>query len=192
MKKSILIKITILFSIFIQNASSQEITITIPEPSNIHLFSPDEYTSLVSFSGKIELRGTIFLATEKSILDGEEQWKTSLLFFPDGDSRRQLPSVRYKDEPLEKTNSPIQLNPFKPAEQRSAIQSIFGEEAAAKIDKGNTPLSKTGTLVLDSYRTGVECDKRHYYADLVYFERRSEIQQAEAGDLLQNINSTCN
>ena len=156
----------------------------------MHLYAPDSYTSLVSFTGRTQLNGLLFAISRKNIIDEEVQWETSLLFVPDIAENGKLPEVRFTSEVSKKTLT-IELNFFQKTEIVEAIRTIFGKNVAAKIGKKTFVLAKQGAITLESYRTGIECDRRYHYAHLVSFDSQKDLQASQASALSQNLSIPC-
>jgi hypothetical protein len=198
LRKTILINNTyfriwlFLFILYISSglSNAEDLHIRIPEKSKMHLYTPDNYTSLVSFIGRTQLNGLLFAISKKNILDEEIQWETSLLFVPDITERGKLPDVHFTGESSRKTLT-IELNFFQKTEIVEAIKTIFGKNVAAKIGKQTFVFAKQGAITLESYRTGIECDRRYHYAHLVSFDSQKDLQASQASALSQNLSIPC-
>lgn len=178
-------------SAFAGLTSAEELRIRIPDASNMQLYSPDDYTSLVSFSGQAQLQGTVLAVSERKEIDGEQEWQIKLLFKPTAEALKQLPQVRYESEPEASKEQFVTLNFFQKDKQAAAIAAIFGEPALQELRKQAQSLAKEGLLTLEAFRTGVECDSRDFYADLVSFKAESDLSSQQAQALLKKSPQSC-
>lgn len=174
-------------------SQAEELRIHIPETSSMQLYSPDNFHSLVSFTGQVSLQGTLLAVSEAKNLDGEQEWVLSLLFQPAASELAQLPTVRFESEPAGKPSSErfIELNYFQKEQLPATIAAIFGNEAAANLSQQAATIAKEGQLTLDAFRTGVECDRRHYYANVVSFKPDRELTSQQLQQLAKKIPTSC-
>jgi len=173
---------------------AEELRIRIPETSGMHLYSPDDYTSLVSFSGEVQLQGQLLLLSQRETVDFVSpdrpsgfEWQVSLLFQPDPMERNKLPHVRYVDEPDKQGEPWLELNYFEKKQLTSVIKAIFGAETAARIGQEVFEVGKSGHLRLKSYRTGIECDQRYHYAEIVSFDSVKDMPVSQVRALTEKM-----
>lgn len=173
-------------------AHAYELRINMPDSSHMHLYSPDEYVSATSFTGQETIRGTMLLVSSSRTLDKEVIWSAKLLFRPDPEELGKLPRVRYAGEAdRADDDNLIEVNNFHEDEIAPAIETLFGEDAAARAGKEAFERGIRGSLTLDSYRTGVECDRRYYYAHLVSFENAQDMEATQVRELVEKLPNTC-
>ena len=170
---------------------AEELRINIPDSSNMHLYAPDSYISLVSFEGRAEMEGTLLAVSQSNTIDDETQWCVGLFFKPKASAQNVLPQVRFKGERSNPGAPLIELNMFQKAQIKSDIETIFGAEIASKMGKEPVEVAAQGYLTLEFFRTGIECDRRYYYARLVAFEKKLQLQQSRARDLAQKVSIGC-
>jgi len=101
-------------------AYAEELSIRIPPASGMHLYAPDQYTHLVSFSGQVQLQGQLLLLSQRQAIDyaadgipSAFEWRVALFFQPDAAERDKLPEVRHTDEAQTPGAPLIELNFFK-------------------------------------------------------------------------------
>jgi len=174
--------------IWFVNAQAIEVRIRIPDDSSLHLYSPDQSTTLVSFSGEVVLQGKLLLLSYVHSIDEDAEWRVSLRFLPDLHVRNKLPHVRYAGEPDELRGEPwIDLDYFQEEQKFRTIEAIFGAEMAAKAGKEVFEVGKQGYLRLKSYRTNVECDHRYYYAEVVSFNTAWDIPASQVREQVRQM-----
>lgn len=172
--------------------AAEEMRISIPDSSAMRLYGPDEFDSLVSFKGQAELTGTLVALSRSDTIDDETQWSVSLFFQPDPDEYKKLPQVRFEGEPAaDSKTSVIELNFFQKDKTVDDIARIFGAKVTAQMGRKNVEAGVRGTLTLEAYRTGVECDRRYRYARLVSFQTQKALPQASTRQLVQGLGATC-
>jgi len=179
-------------------AHAQELRIRMPQASDMHLHSPDQYTGLVSFSGQVQLQGQLLLVSQHKAIDyaapgipSAFEWRVALLFQPDPAERDKLPQVRYTHEADAQGAPVIELNFFQPEQMAGAIETIFGTAMAARAGKQAFEAGRRGRLRLKSYRSGIECDRRYHYAELVAFESQQALPAAQARQLVRQLPAAC-
>jgi len=179
-------------------AHAEDLHIRIPQTSGMHLYSPDQYTSLVSFSGEVQLQGQLLLRSQRKAIDyaapgipSAFEWHVALFFQPEPAERNKLPEVRYTDEDKTQTALLIELNSFQKDQIPGVIESIFGADIAVKAGKHAFEVGKRGNLRLKSYRTGIECDRRYHYAELVAFESQQALSVTQVRELPEPMPGGC-
>jgi len=177
-------------------AQATELRIRIPDASGMHLYSPDDYTSLVSFSGEVQLQGQLLLFSKREAIDyvspgvpSEFEWRVSLRFQPDLTERNsnKLPHVRYVDESDTPGELWFELNHFEKDQLTNAVEAIFGAEIAIKLGEDVVEVGKWGHLRLKSYRTGIECDQRYHYAEVVSFDSVKDLPISQVRELTKRM-----
>lgn len=172
---------------------AEELRIRIPDSSNMQLYSPDSFNSLVSFTGQVSLQGNLLAVSESKSLDGEQEWVLSLLFQAEASELAQLPTVRFESEPAGHPSNRhfIELNYFQKEPLPATIAAIFGQEAVENLSRQAGSIAKKGQLTLEAFRTGVECDRRYYYANLVSFKAASDVTAQQVQQLTEQIPKSC-
>jgi len=155
--------------VFPLSAQAQsDLRIRIPATSSMHLYAPDAYTGLVTFTGEQVLEGHLLARSEQIGLDGETDWQVSLTFVPDAGADALLPIVREAGEAEVGTRTII-LQRFDGRAPDDWIGTVFGADVAARMGSEALVVARAGTATLRDYRTGIECDVRDHYAVLEAF-----------------------
>ncbi|GAB3361385.1 hypothetical protein GCM10027430_35340 [Lysobacter tyrosinilyticus] len=116
---------------------------------------PNETT----FSGRVKIAGSFEVIWEP----GSEGYPFRVLFRPDKPSREILPhdSQRGPVREIWLRNTDVALRAFLTPAQRKSLAAARSRQATGRA-----------TVILNSYRTGVDCDQRGYNALLVSVVRK--------------------
>ncbi len=171
--------------------AQESIHIHMPAASGLHLYSPDAFTSLVSFSGEVALGGSVLLRSYRQTRDGESERRIELVFVPDPGEYGKFPVVRHLGETPDRDSMHIDLDHFDPAARKAGIAAVFGHAVADRIEHEDITLAQHGNAVVADYRTGVECDRRHHYARLKAFTQAAPIAAARLRKLTSARRDSC-
>jgi hypothetical protein len=126
----------------------------------LRLASYDAKTATHQFQGKVVVTGTVVFEFDMSSPSQASGDVNFAKFIPDASSIRKLPVV------VSGTFAgPIRYVSLEPADL--ALKSALGTEEAARASHGTKPsLSARVKVTIRTYRTGVECDARTYWATI--------------------------
>lgn len=172
-------------------AMAEDMRIVIPDASGLHLYSPDDFKGLVSFTGEVKLAGTLFARSVADTVDDQAQWRRSLVFKPDAGEYEKLPRVHVAGEKEGDGEFVIEMNFFQKEKMGPDVENIFGNQVAEKMKGQPFEAGLRGIMVLDAYRTGIECDRRYHYARLVSFQVQTKLSQDQVRRLAAQSVRAC-
>jgi hypothetical protein len=142
-------------------ALAQDHGVTFSHPSKgLRLATYDEKTATHLFQGMVVVTGTVVFEFDMSSPSQASGDVNFAKFIPDASSIRKLPAV------VSGTFAgPIRYVSLEPAEL--ALKGALGIEGAARASHGTKPsLSARVKVTIRTYRTGIECDARAYWATI--------------------------
>lgn len=146
---------------------ASEPTIFIPKSSSFSVVQDNTDKSITSFHGSIQLTGVAVAFWATTNIDNETISTLKLVFHPDIEEAGRLPLVLYDGERYSKL---IQLDISYLSESlRESIGKIFDATTTNGIMSERTGYYRRGVITINSYETGVECDHRYHYANIVTF-----------------------
>jgi hypothetical protein len=147
--------------------------------ADLKLASYDEETGVHQFTGTITLVGTFFLEFDMETPNrstGEIMFES---FVPDSAYAAQLPVVVDGFYP-----SPLSYLSFEIPREK-IIPLFGGKEKFERIARGQAhTVGKRAVVILDSYRTGVECDSRFYTGNVVSITPEKKSRQVAIKEYL--------
>lgn len=147
-----------------------------PKASKISFLGQQKEAGGYLFQGKIKIRGLLEAGWRQRDLDnkGLITHELELHFYPEKSQVALLPSLRA--DTYQKTDSRLIVLDNSSKEAESIVKKYFHNipEHFFKYEEGI--LKQPAIVILDNYKTYVECDNRYYSATLVSLEKVDNIK----------------